>query len=144
MKKFKFSLQSVLEHCARVEEIEKAELNRLLADRIRVEKKLDETAAKRLKQVEELQNKKEMFPYEIDLYRRYINRLDEDCSFLARQLEDMDRRVEKQRNEVIAARQRSRIVEKLRKNREADYIQEADRVLQQESDELFLQRRSRG
>jgi flagellar export protein FliJ len=143
MKKFRFSLQAVLEHCARVEEIQKAELNRLLVERTHLQRKLEETAALRETRVEELQNRKEIFPYEIDLYRRYINRLDEECSFLSRQLEESDRKIEMQRREVVVARQKSRVIEKLRKNRENEHAQEADRMLQQESDELFLHRRSR-
>jgi flagellar export protein FliJ len=143
MKKFSFSLQSVLEYCCHIEEMQKAELNRLIAERVRTESKLEETAATRNKQFEELQSRREIYPYEIELYRRYINRLDDDCSFLSRQLEEMDRRIEKQRNEVVIARQKSRVFEKLRKNKEEEHVREVDRVLQEESDELYLQRRSR-
>ncbi len=141
MKKFNFSLQSVLDYAMQQEEMARTELNRLLARQNELEMELQQTQALMRKSKEELQGRKEIFPYEISLYERYFSRLEQRRLEIMAQQRELNRQIENQRQQVVAATQKRRMFERLRERQATAYQQDVDRFLQQEADDLFLQRR---
>lgn len=143
MKKFSFPLQSVLDYYRRLEAIEEARLNQLLKEKHDLGAALHEAQRSCRRFELELQEKKEIFPNEFLLYGRYISHLQARIHSLTLQGRQLESLIEKQRSVLVAATQRRKVVDRLRERKEEIHNQEVDRLLQQEADDLHLQRRSR-
>lgn len=123
MKKFKFTLEPL-------ERLRKIEENRAMADLARVMQKVNEQeaikdASARLAR-EEMdlfeRTSRERFDIEqYNLYYRYLERLDEEARQAALRLEEMQPELQAEKEKVLEARRRLRVVELLRERRKEEY-----------------------
>ena len=143
MKKFRFKLQAALDYAEHREEVEGMELNTLLMEGHKLSRKQSQTL-KRLRQAEEeLSRKKEILPDEILLYDRFIASLRRLLEELARRLAALETKLASQREVLLEATQKRKTLDRLRQHQQDEYTARADRIFQQESDDLYLLRLGR-
>lgn len=141
MKKFQFRLDSYLKISRHQEEVEQIRLSEILRDRQEVRTKLERNKTDA--------SAAEAFWAEIPIptafqavmHENYMHRLRLQRTVLEEELHRVNEKVEAQRERLKEATQRCEVIEKLKKRRKQDYQLEADRRLQRESDDLFLQRK---
>jgi len=138
MKKFSFALQAVLDYRAYAEEQERIKLGKILAEKhdliatlSQVRTSLQETRLK-------LQKRKAIFPYEIRLYRQYISSLENSMERLRRKEKQLDQQMDSQRNTLLTAIKKRKVLDRLKFKRKEKYHQELERYRQKEIDELYL------
>ncbi|MFQ5739184.1 MAG: flagellar export protein FliJ [Acidobacteriota bacterium] len=140
MKRFAFSLQHLLKYRTHLEEMAEAELHRLL------KKKVDLVAAmkelnRRVEQLgRERQRKKEMSAHEVGWFATYIAHLGRRLRAHSRELQALEGQVMKQRQRLIAAMRQRKVLDRLKTRQAEKHVREADRLVQREADDLFLQR----
>lgn len=126
MKKFKFTLEPL-------ERLRKIEENRAMADLARVMQKVNEQesikeASARLAH-EEMdhfeRSSRETFDIEqYNLYYRYLERLEREAEMAAAKLEEMQPELQAEKEKVLEARRRLRVVELLRERKKEEYDRE--------------------
>lgn len=138
MKKFSFALHAVLDYRAYAEEQERIKLGKILAEKhdlivtlSQVRTSLQETRLK-------LQKRKEIFPYEIRLYRQYISSLENSMERLRRKEKQLDQQIDSQRHTLLTATKKRKVLDRLKFKRKEKYHQELERYRQKEIDELYL------
>ena len=123
MKKFKFALEPLLR-------LRKIEENRAMADLARVMQKVNEQegikeASARLAAEEmanfERQNREQFDTESYRPYYLYLERLDEEARQAALRLEEMQPELQKEKEKVLEARRRMRVVELLRERQKDQY-----------------------
>jgi|SRR5690606_5147450 len=141
MKKFHFRLDSYLKISRHQEELEQIRLFEILRDREEVRAKLEKN------QVD--QSAAQAFWAEIPIptasqavmHENYMQRLRHQRIALEEKLHRVNDKLEAQQERLKKTTQRCEVIEKLKKRRKQDYESQADRWLQRESDDLFLQRK---
>jgi flagellar protein FliJ len=142
MKKFRFSLATLLWHRESLEDKERTELLRIRYKhqveqdcRKSLENKLRETLA-------ELKNKRAASAeqQELVLFQRYIDRLHLEIEQSARRLAKLDQELERQRIRVIEATKNRKVLDALNDKKKKEYTLNMDRLEQKTVDELVVVR----
>ncbi len=138
MKKFSFTLQAVLDYRAYAEEQERIKLGKLLAEKQDLIATLSQVRTSLQETRLELQKRKEIFPYEIRLYRQYISSLESTLERLRRKEQQFDQQIDSQHDTLLSATQKRKVLDRLKFKRKEKYHRELERVRQKEIDELYL------
>lgn len=143
MKKFQFKLQSYLNLCIHREESEQIRLQELQARDAELEKAL-RSVLSRLHETElELRSHAVISSDEVEIYQRYMARLRAESRSLELKKNELQPKLQKQRLSLVEAMQKRKAIERLRERGEQEHVLEVERFLQQENDDLFLQRSRR-
>ena len=140
MKKFSFRLESYLRVCRHREELEQVRLSELVTEAKRLRETLGALRDGRRRTREELGTRREIRVYEVGWFRSRIRGLQDQIELTESQLTNLQNLIIQQRIQLIEARKKRKVVEKLRANRFAEFQKVADLELQKELDDLFLQR----
>ena len=138
MKKFSFALQAVLDYRSYAEEQERLKLGKILAEKHDLIATLSQVRTSLQENRLELQKKKEIYPYEIRLYRQYISSLESTLERLRRKEQQLDKQIDSQRDTLLTATKKRKVLDRLKFKRKEKYHQELERVRQKEIDELYL------
>jgi len=143
MKKFQFRLQPYLKICLHREEAEWLRLQELLNEFKQLERVRDQLAAERQNTIREHRAQKVLLVYEAEWFVRRIDFLEQQIASAHMRVVEAETKVSVQRDRLIAARRRRKVVEKLRERRLHQYEAEAAKTLQNEMDDIHLQLQSR-
>jgi flagellar protein FliJ len=134
-KPFVFRLQKVLDYRIRIEDQRKAELAELearrsilVAERVRFEQEQARTLGRMMTTEFDL--------VDLQLSRLYVERLDRDIARKREEIAVVAQRIEAKREELIAASQARRAMERLREKQEAEYMLGMLRAEQKILDEM--------
>ena len=144
MKKFKFSLDSVLAYKQQVLDALKGEHAAILAQVRGQEERLEAIwSGYRTYNEEYRQRKAEgMTIVEATLYQNGLRALEMDIQRETERLEDLRRQEEAKRREVVEARQDTSSLEKLKDIKRGEYDAAAAKAEEKEIDDLVMARRS--
>lgn len=140
MKKFSFRLEPYLRLCRHREEVEQVRLAELISEAKRIRDLLITFREALSRTKDELGARQEIRVYEVGWYRQRIQGLKVQIEQTESQLANLQDLVIRQRLQLIEARKKRKIVEKLRANRLSRHQQQVDLELQKEVDDLYLQR----
>ena len=138
MKKFSFRLESYLQICLHREQLEQLRLNELMSEERRIREALQDLRAGLAKVSADLSAQREIHVFEISWYRQRMQYVSFQIEQTENRLDAVLGRVAAQRNLLVEARKKRRIVEKLREKRYERFQFELDRTLQNEMEDLFL------
>jgi flagellar FliJ protein len=138
MKKFSFRLESYLQICHHREQLEQLRLNELLSEARRIREAREELRSSLALVSADLSTQREIHVFEISWYRQRMQFLNFQIEQAQNRLDAVLGRVATQRNLLVEARKKRRIVEKLREKRFERFQFELDRTLQNEMEDLFL------
>lgn len=143
MKKFVFSLESCLKLRRHREEIEELRLGEMLSERQKFLKEAERLRSGLTKTRKEMTERREMTAEEANLYRKYATSLERKLVDVEARRRQLDARIEIQRSILLKARQRRKVVERLKEKRKDRHQQEVDRLDQAEMEDLHLSQRGR-
>jgi flagellar export protein FliJ len=129
MKAFRFRLQRVLELRESEVKTEETELERLLAQRVRMEAERQAQLDSFLRETVLVRAKQILHPSELVMLDRYKQRVDREQQEWIAKLTTHDAAIDKQKARVIAARGRVKLMEKLREKRLAEWQADSGREL---------------
>lgn len=144
MKKFQFRLEPYHNVCRHHEELEEIRLNELLRQKAEIDTALHQAACRKEEAEAELSSQSEILAEEARIYRRYIQSLKEQIQQLREARSKLEARILRQKNALVEATRKRKVMDRLKERRLQEYQQQANRLEQQEADELFLQRQARG
>jgi flagellar export protein FliJ len=142
---FKFQLETLLRIRKRMEEAMEMELASLLMKRARLKKDLENEQARLIGARSDLgqRMRKGIMSEEFHLRWQLMMQAEEKCRDLARQLRKAELDVASARVELAQRHTDTELVETLRERELKSYLQEVDRALQRELDDLASLRHSR-
>ena len=140
MKKFEFNLEPALKHSLFTEDAAQLELHRLLARRQSLDAARKELVRKRDRGEEELHGKPSLLPHEMEIYSLYIRRLEQDIRQAHVNGAKADAEIRGQKQVLMEAARKREALERLREKKKTLHDREADRLFQQEYDDLYLAR----
>lgn len=143
MKKFRFKLQAALDYAEHRQEVEEMELSTLLMERHRLSQQQIDTQHRLRQTEEELSRKQEILPDEIQVYDRFITSLRRRLEELARRQRTLQGKVNQQREVLVEATKKRKTLDRLREHQQEEHTRQAERVFQNESDDLYLSRLGR-
>ena len=143
MRKFKFRLEPYLGFCRHLETAEQLRLAEVLGDYSRIQDALRSLVAALERTEAEFSGQRQILVYEAGWYLHRISSLKTDLERLEHRLEEAAERVREQRRQLVEARRKRKIVERLRERRLESHEREVERLHQSEMDDLFLQRFNR-
>lgn len=138
MKKFSFNLQTVLDYWLFQEERCHLELMRLVAEEKKLEATIQQVEGSLSETLSEFNRRAEVFPYEIQLFRNYIQHLEKSLAELNEKRHGLILRVERQRASLLEIRKKRKSLESLKERRKAQFDRTVAKLLQSEADERFL------
>jgi flagellar FliJ protein len=141
LKRFRFSLEKVLELRKYLEQETRLELGRAVRDLQAVEDRLRETGAARQEAAAARFSSGNTL--EIINYEHYINRLDREKEKLLKDAAAAELAVEEKRERYLAASRDRKVVDKLREKREAGHRKETAAEERAELDDIASDRRMR-
>ncbi len=136
MKKFSFSLDTVLDYKGQVLESKQNEHGRALAAQTQQEKLITTLRSEYLSYKEELNEKRKqgLTVIEAISYESYMNHLDSMIRIENEKLEDLKEYQEQKRGEVVEAKKETSTIEKLKDKKKKEY----DKIFLKK-DELFIE-----
>ena len=136
MKKFSFSLDTVLDYKGQVLESKQNEHGRALAAQTQQEKLVTKLRSEYLSYKEELNEKRKqgLTVIEAISYESYMNHLDSMIRIENEKLEDLKEYQEQKRGEVVEAKKETSTIEKLKDKKKKEY----DKIFLKK-DELFIE-----
>jgi len=143
MKKFVFRLESCLKLRRHREEVEEIRLGELMGERQKLDTEQEELKRSLIKTQKEMTARTEMTSEEVNLYRNYTANLDRKIVDLAASLRKLEAHIDLQRSVLLKARQRRKVIDRLKEKRKERHQRRADHGLQLEMEELHLQRHGR-
>jgi flagellar export protein FliJ len=138
MKKFSFRLDSYLRISRHQEQLEQLRLTELMEEERRTRDAIQDLQSSWANTSTELSSHREIHSFEIGWYRQRMDFIEQQIEETENRLAALLERVAVQRERVVEARKKVRIVEKLRERRLERFQFELDRTLQNEMDDLFL------
>ncbi len=130
MKAFRFRLARVLDWQRTCLSIEEQKLERLIAERVRLETEREQARQERIDSGRQVSRRSDLYGSDLVSLNAYSLRLEAHARSLALSIEDSGRRIASQRAAVTEARRRVRLLEKLRERRltewNADLTHEVD------------------
>ena len=145
-KVFRFKLQSVLDIKQKIEDEEKEKLAKLIQEKIKEEKVLENLINSEAQARQELKDKQREGKLDIDELRRYDSHLKRLANAIISQnlrLKELAIRIESQRQELLKATQQKKIYEKLKEKHQEAFIKEMDDEERKFIDELATSRYKR-
>lgn len=140
MKKFNFRLEPYLGLCRHREDIEQVRLAELVSEAKRIRDMLQTFREGLRRTKDELGARHEIRAYEVGWYRQRIQGLQVQIELTESRLTNLQNLIIRQRLQLIEARRRRKVVEKLRSNRLQHHQQQVELEQQKEIDDLYLQR----
>jgi flagellar FliJ protein len=141
MKKFAFSLESCLRLRRHREELEEIRLGELLRDRQQILSEKENLQTRLASAKKEMTALPMITSEEANIYRKYAVSLERKIVDLAAKLRQIEARMELQRSILLKARRSRKVVDRLKEKRKERHLNEAERVLQAEMEELHLLQR---
>ena len=141
MKRFQFKLESVLKHRIRLEDLEKKELAdvfRELHEAHGVLKSLNEDFSRTQKSIEREESIKNLNIEKIVMYESYMLYCKRMTERQIIHIEQIDKRVEKKRQEFIKASKARRVIDRLKEKQYYAYMKEMDDKNQKFIDEMAI------
>lgn len=142
MKRFEFRLERVLEWRRAQLDIELAALGRLTAEAQAIDRRRGEIEAERASAESSLFASATAEAQQLaalDAFRAWAR---EECGRLANRRAEWERKIAEQRQKLLEARRRSRLLERLKERRRAEWDAEFNRELENLAGELYLARRT--
>jgi len=139
MKKFKFSLEKILELKKFNEEECKMALGHAIGVLNEIENKIKETAIKHHQATQERMKD----PSQLTMWANYISRLEQEKEKLLEQAAKATAVVEEKRDLYMEAFKELTAIEKLKEKKEAQYKKEMERKESEEIDEIFAVRQNK-
>jgi flagellar export protein FliJ len=143
MKKFAFNLESCLKLRRHREEVEEIRLSELVGDRQRFLSETESLQMSLAATQKEMTQRRVITSQEANLYSKYAASLERKIGDLAVKLRQVEARIEIQRSILLKARQRRKVVDRLKEKRRERHRNEAERLIQAEMEELHLLQRGR-
>jgi len=143
MKKFVFRLESCLRLRRHREEVEEIRLGELMSERQKFHSEKEELERCLARTQKEMTARTEITSEEVNLYRNYTANLDRKIVDLAAKLRQLEARIDLQRSVLLKARQRRKVVDRLKEKRKKRHQRRADHAVQLEMEELHLLRHGR-
>lgn len=140
MKRFVFRLESVLRWRRSQFELEQNRLRELAAERDRIRLRLRELDEHRRRQESELLVAGTLSGADLSALEAWRLRQRAEREGCERALAEAERRIGEQRERVLEARRRLRLLEKLRERRYAEWRADADREIEAMAAECYLTR----
>jgi len=138
MKKFVFRLESCLKLRRHREEVEEIRLSELMSQRQKFSAETESLQLKLVATQKEMTEVREITSEQVNLYRKYAVSLERKIVDLAARLRQVEARIGLQRSVLLKARQKRKVVDRLKEKRKERHLNEADRRDQAEMEELHL------
>jgi flagellar FliJ protein len=142
MKKFAFSLETLLQHRINIEERERNKF-RLIRAELQEELNHQQSLSARHKQARsELAQQKSgtCDGREIASFYRYLDRLDRELKRSAERAAELEKHLEAQKQVMIKASRDKQMIENLKKKKRREYLLSVDRQEQKSIDEMVVNR----
>lgn len=136
----KFKLQSVLNYRNTLEEQaqQALALSQQLKQELLARVKQQQLELQQQDQLLQARQQEGLTIAEIDLYENRISHCRRCCAELTRQLQELERKILKQREELLQAARERQVMEKLKGRQESEYRQEQERKERSQLDEISL------
>ena len=131
MQAFRFRLEKVLRLRERQLTAEEVKLEELLNRRAQMQSEMEELDASLQREQVSIQKQQFVSPAELISLDRYHGRVDREHKEWVSKIDSQGDLIEKQKTQVVEARGRVRLLEKLREKRKAEWKAEGDRELEE-------------
>jgi flagellar export protein FliJ len=129
MKPFHFRLQRVLEMRETEVKTEEAQLERLYAERTRIERDRDDLTAGLERMCIDTRSQQFVHPSHLVALDQYKSSVKRELQRFAERIKSQQESIEQQQARVVTARARVRLLDKLRERRQTEWNVERDREL---------------
>jgi flagellar FliJ protein len=142
MKRFSFELETLLRFRQNLEEKERNELSRLFYSLHREMQNLNSLQSRYHETMGDLAQKQNHSadPRELALFHLYLKRLEQEMEKSRNRIRQMEKDVEAQKQVVIEATKRTKILDTLKTRKRREYLAKADKEEQKTVDELVVTR----
>ncbi len=138
MKRFQFPLETVLRWRQSRLEAEQARLRELLAEREQIRLRIRQTEEDAQAAARDVLSAEGILAEELAALETYLRRLSAERARLRGAEADCEARIGRQRERVLEAERRVRVIEKLRERRLQEWRAEVDREIENQAAEAYL------
>lgn len=145
MRRFQFRLETLLQHRRNVEERERTRFSRLSGELMGEVKRIEALRVRHAETLSELAPMKlgDCDSREIAWFYRFLDRLTQEMEQTARRIEELEKKVEAQKQVMISATRDKKMIENLRTRRAKEFLVSSQREEQKSVDEIVVTRFAR-
>jgi flagellar export protein FliJ len=142
MKKFIFSLETLLKHRRNLEEKERANFSRIRGELLAAIAHRESLCARQAQTLSELTVEKlgRCDSQEIGWFYRYLDRLTQEMKLSADRIRELEKQLEAQKQIMTEASRAKKMIENLQHKKQKEYLVSLERMEQKSVDEIVVTR----
>ena len=142
MKKFLFSLETLLQYRRNLEEMERTKFSRIRGELLAALAHRESLCARQARTFSELTLEKMggCDSQEIDWFYRFLDRLAYEIKRSAKQIAELEKQLEKQKEIMIETSRAKKIIENLEQKKKKEFLSSLERQEQKSVDEMVVTR----